>query len=81
MLLRRGNDVDFHIDARNAYKQAVDWGFVDTFRKLHPILKEQHFLNPREEEDDPYESTQVTALVAVPPGVEKDGWIGQSLLA
>jgi exodeoxyribonuclease-3 len=33
---KRVNDVDFHIDARNAYKQARDWGFVDVFRKLHP---------------------------------------------
>src|SRR5258705_9392323 len=33
---RRTNDPDFHIDARNAYKEVVDWGFVDTFRKLHP---------------------------------------------
>ena len=33
---RRVNDVDFHIDARNAYKQAVNWGWVDVFRKLHP---------------------------------------------
>jgi exodeoxyribonuclease III len=33
---RRVNDVDFHIDARNAYKDAVSWGFVDVFRKLHP---------------------------------------------
>lgn len=33
---RRVNDVDFHIDARNAYKQAVSWGFVDVFRMLHP---------------------------------------------
>jgi ATP-dependent HslUV protease subunit HslV len=36
----------------------------ETFRRLHPILKEEHFLNPKEEEDDPYESTQITALVA-----------------
>jgi exodeoxyribonuclease-3 len=35
---RRVNDVDFHIDARNAYKEAVNWGFVDVFRKLHPDL-------------------------------------------
>ena len=28
--------VDFHIDARNAYKEAVRWGFTDVFRKLHP---------------------------------------------
>jgi exodeoxyribonuclease-3 len=33
---RRVNDVDFHIDARNAYKQAVAWGFIDVFRQLHP---------------------------------------------
>lgn len=41
----------------------------ETFRKLHPILKEQHFLNPKEEEDDPYESTQVTALIANGSGI------------
>jgi exodeoxyribonuclease-3 len=33
---RRVNDVDFHIDARTAYKEAVAWGFIDVFRKLHP---------------------------------------------
>lgn len=33
---RRVNDVDFHIDARNAYSQAVSWGFTDVFRKLYP---------------------------------------------
>ena len=44
-------------------------GIFETFRKLHPILKEQHFLNPKEEEDDPYESTQITALVANTHGI------------
>jgi exodeoxyribonuclease-3 len=33
---RRVNDVDFHIDARNAYKEVVAWGFLDVFRTLHP---------------------------------------------
>ncbi len=33
---RRINDVDFHIDARNAYKETTAWGFVDVFRKLYP---------------------------------------------
>ncbi len=33
---RRVNDVDFHIDARNAYKSTTAWGFVDVFRKLYP---------------------------------------------
>ena len=31
--------------------------------------KEQHFLNPKEEEDDPYESTQITALIANANGI------------
>ena len=33
---RRVMDPDFHIDARNAYKETVAWGFTDVFRKLHP---------------------------------------------
>ncbi|MDQ6676689.1 MAG: exodeoxyribonuclease III [Acidobacteriota bacterium] len=33
---RRANDVDFHIDARNAFRQTAEWGFTDVFRKLHP---------------------------------------------
>jgi exodeoxyribonuclease III len=33
---RRGEDPDFHIDARNAYKQVVAWGMIDVYRKLHP---------------------------------------------
>lgn len=33
---RRVNDVDFHIDARNAYKEALAWGFTDVFRMIHP---------------------------------------------
>jgi exodeoxyribonuclease-3 len=33
---RRVNDPDFHIDAREAYRHAVSWGFIDVFRKLHP---------------------------------------------
>ncbi|MFL6414135.1 MAG: exodeoxyribonuclease III [Bryobacteraceae bacterium] len=33
---RRVNDVDFHIDARNAFLEVVRWGLTDTFRRLHP---------------------------------------------
>ncbi len=33
---RRINDVDFHIDARNAFKETAAWGFTDLFRHLHP---------------------------------------------
>ena len=58
-LLAKHEDLDF------STKRSI----FETFRKLHPILKEQHFLNPKEEEDDPYESTQVTALVANEHGI------------
>ncbi len=58
-LLREGKDIDL------SSKAAI----FETLRKLHPVLKEQHFLNPKEEEDDPYESTQITALVANPRGI------------
>ncbi len=58
-LLAKHSDLDF------SDKAAI----FETFRKLHPILKEQHFLNPKEEEDDPYESTQITALVANTHGI------------
>ncbi|NDP43802.1 MAG: MFS transporter [Aromatoleum sp.] len=58
-LLAKHGDLDF------TNKAAI----FETFRKLHPILKEQHFLNPKEEEDDPYESTQITALIANEHGI------------
>ncbi|MCC7325266.1 MAG: MFS transporter [Burkholderiales bacterium] len=58
-LLRRHDNLDF----------SNKFGIFETFRMLHPILKEQHFLNPKEEDDDPYESTQVTALIANPHGI------------
>ncbi|GIX27412.1 MFS transporter [Pelomicrobium sp. G1] len=41
----------------------------ESFRRIHPILKEEHFLNPNEDEDDPYESSQITALIANPSGI------------
>lgn len=41
----------------------------ETFRLLHPMLKEQAFLNPKEDEDDPYESSQITAVIANPSGI------------
>ena len=58
-ILARHEDLDFSTKA----------AIFETFRKLHPILKDQHFLNPKEEEDDPYESTQITALVANGRGI------------
>lgn len=41
----------------------------ETFRRLHPILKEHAYLNPKEDEEDPYESSQITALIANRTGI------------
>jgi ATP-dependent protease HslVU (ClpYQ) peptidase subunit len=58
-LLARTAGLDFH------GKGAI----YESFRKLHPVLKEEAFLNPKEEEDDPYESSQMTVMVANPYGI------------
>lgn len=41
----------------------------ESFLALHPLLKEKYFLNAKDEEDDPYESTQIDALIANPFGI------------
>ncbi|HEY6895634.1 MAG TPA: hypothetical protein VI279_00095 [Rhodocyclaceae bacterium] len=41
----------------------------ETFRRLHPILKEHAYLNPKEDDGDPYESSQITALIANNSGI------------
>ncbi len=41
----------------------------ETFRALHPVLKQKYFLNAKDEDDDPYESTQIDALIANPFGI------------
>ena len=41
----------------------------ESFRALHPLLKEKYFLNSKDEDDDPYESTQIDALIANPFGI------------
>jgi ATP-dependent protease HslVU (ClpYQ) peptidase subunit len=58
-LLARQANLDFH------GKGAI----YDSFRKLHPLLKDEAFLNPKEEEDDPYESSQMTVMIANPSGI------------
>lgn len=40
-----------------------------TFQRLHVLLKDKFFLNPKEDDSDPYESSQITALIANPSGI------------
>lgn len=64
-----------HLVIQNVLKRRNGLNFrgaaeiFETFRKLHPYLKQEHFLNPREDEEDPYESSQITALIANTCGI------------
>jgi ATP-dependent HslUV protease, peptidase subunit HslV len=44
-------------------------GLFETFTKLHPKLKERFFLNTKEHDSDPYESSQFSIVVASPRGI------------
>ena len=41
----------------------------DTFTKLHPLLKDTFFLQTKEEDNDPYESSQFSVLIANNTGI------------
>jgi ATP-dependent protease HslVU (ClpYQ) peptidase subunit len=41
----------------------------DTFTKLHGFLKENFFLQTKEEDNDPYESSQFSVVIANPTGI------------
>jgi ATP-dependent protease HslVU (ClpYQ) peptidase subunit len=41
----------------------------DTFIKLHPMLKETFFLQTKEDDNDPYESSQFSVLIANATGI------------
>ncbi|WP_420993810.1 MFS transporter [Cupriavidus sp. 30B13] len=40
-----------------------------TFLKVHEKLKNEYFINTKEDEDDPYESSQIVCLIANPAGI------------
>lgn len=41
----------------------------DTFVKLHPLLKETFFMQTKEDDNDPYESSQFTVVIANANGI------------
>ncbi len=41
----------------------------ETLCELHPLLKENYFLNPKDEEDDAYESTHIDSLLVNETGI------------
>jgi ATP-dependent HslUV protease subunit HslV len=40
-----------------------------TFLKVHEKLKSEYFINTKEDDDDPYESSQIVCLIANPHGI------------
>ncbi len=57
--------IDKKIDIDFSSRLAI----FESFLALHPLLKEKYFLNAKDEDDDPYESTQIDALIANPFGI------------
>ncbi len=41
----------------------------DTFTRLHPLLKETFFLQTKEDDNDPYESSQFSVVIANASGI------------
>ena len=41
----------------------------DTFTRLHPVLKETFFLQTKEDDSDPYESSQFSVVIANATGI------------
>jgi ATP-dependent HslUV protease subunit HslV len=41
----------------------------DTFTRLHPVLKETFFLQTKEDDSDPYESSQFSVVIANSTGI------------
>ena len=56
-------------DMGDECKLATREQVFETFSKVHHLLKENYFLNTKEDEDDPYESSQITTLIANPHGI------------
>ena len=54
---------------RELLKLASKDEVFDTFTKLHPYLKENFFLQTKEEDSDPYESSQFSVVIANSTGI------------
>lgn len=55
------NEIDIDLSSRE--------NIFESFRALHPVLKDKYFLNSKDEEDDPYEATHIDALIANEHGI------------
>jgi exodeoxyribonuclease-3 len=64
--------VCFHEDARKAYKDAVAWGFVDVYRKLHPDTQQYTFWDYRAPGSlEANKGWRIDHIMATPPLAEQ----------
>lgn len=60
------NLLDRHADKIDFSDRA---GIFESMRQIHPVLKDEYFLNSKDEDDDSYESSRVDALIMNPTGI------------
>ena len=65
-----------HLVITNIIKNHIDkidfssrFAIFESMKNLHPILKDEYFLNSKDEDDDSYESSRVDALIMNPNGI------------
>jgi ATP-dependent protease HslVU (ClpYQ) peptidase subunit len=59
--LLTGGDLEYDFSDRRS--------IFDTLLRMHPVLKERFYLSPKAEEDDPYETSHIDALIVNPNGI------------
>ena len=58
---QKENEIDIDFSGREK--------IFESFRALHPVLKDKYFLNSKDEDEDPYEATHIDALIANENGI------------
>ncbi len=65
-----------HLVMRNLLEKHADkidfsdrFSIFESMRQIHPILKQEYFLNSKDEDDDSYESSRVDALIMNRSGI------------
>ena len=57
----------------NNHSNKIDFSdqlsIFESLKQIHPILKEEYFLNSKEEDEDPYESSRVDSLLMTSNGI------------
>ncbi len=59
LLANHANKIDF----------SDQMSIFESLKQLHPILKEEYYLNSKDEDQDEYESSRIDALLMTPGGI------------